>query len=83
MSYEHAKNDPIAEAEIVVSHAEEEDDARDPRLVELYLDTDEMYSKGNSSWVQRLMSRSKGYLIKYPAVPPLGFPYQVTSRGVT
>lgn len=43
MSYEHAKNDPIAEAEIVVSHAEEEDDARDPRLVELYLDTDEMY----------------------------------------
>lgn len=43
MSYEHAKTDPIAEAEIVVSRAEEEDDARDPRLVELYLDTDEMY----------------------------------------
>jgi len=43
MSYEHAKNDPIAEAEIVVSRAEEEDDARDPRLVELYLDSDEMY----------------------------------------
>ncbi|MDA0203962.1 MAG: hypothetical protein O3A53_01155 [Acidobacteria bacterium] len=43
MSYEHAKNDPIAEAEIVVARAEEENDVRDPRLVELYLDTDELY----------------------------------------
>jgi hypothetical protein len=43
MSYEHAKNDPIAQAEILVTRAEEEDDVRDPRLVELYLDTDEMY----------------------------------------
>jgi hypothetical protein len=43
MSYEHAKLDPIAEAEIVTPRAEEEDDIREPRLVELYLDTDEMY----------------------------------------
>ncbi len=43
MSYEHAKNDPIAEAEIVPSASEEENDVREPRLVELYLDTDEMY----------------------------------------
>lgn len=43
MSYEHVKNDPIAEAEIVPASTEEDNDARDPRLVELYLDTDEMY----------------------------------------
>lgn len=43
MSYEHAKSDPIAEAEIVPSGADEENDVREPRLVELYLDTDEMY----------------------------------------
>jgi hypothetical protein len=43
MSYEHAKSDPIAEAEIVPPGVEEENDVREPRLVELYLDTDEMY----------------------------------------
>ncbi len=43
MSYQHAKADPIAEAEIVHMNADEEDDVQDPRLMELYLDSDGRY----------------------------------------
>jgi hypothetical protein len=43
MSYEHAKEESIAQAEIIPPGTEEEDDAREPRLMELYLDTDETY----------------------------------------
>jgi hypothetical protein len=43
MSYEHAKEDPVALAEIVPPNTEEDNDASEPRLMELYLDTDEIY----------------------------------------
>lgn len=43
MSYEHAKQDPIAEAEVAPPSTEEDNDAREPRLLQLFLDTDEIY----------------------------------------
>ena len=43
MSYEHAKEEAIAQAEIIPPGTEEDNDAREPRLMELYLDTDETY----------------------------------------
>ena len=43
MSYEHAKDEPIAEAEVLPPDAEEDDDVRDPRLFQLFLDTDGEY----------------------------------------
>ncbi len=43
MSYQHAKDEPIAQAEVMHMDASEEDDVQDPRLLELYLDTDVRY----------------------------------------
>lgn len=43
MSYEHAKEDPIALAEIIPPGADEENDVSEARLMELFLDTDEIY----------------------------------------
>ncbi|MBI1357080.1 MAG: hypothetical protein GC160_22290 [Acidobacteria bacterium] len=43
MSYSHASSEPIAEAEAWPVGAEEEDDLREPRLLQLYLDSDARY----------------------------------------
>lgn len=43
MSYEHVREDPIAEAEILALNAEEDDDAEDSRSVALFLDSDANY----------------------------------------
>ena len=43
MSYQHAKPDPIAEAEAIRADAEESDDVTEPRLLQLFLDTDGRY----------------------------------------
>ena len=43
MSYEHAKEEPIAEAEVLPANAEEDDEVQDPRLFQLYLDSDSNY----------------------------------------
>ncbi len=43
MSYAHALEDPIAEAEAIHIDAEEEDEVVDPRLLQLFLDSDGVY----------------------------------------
>lgn len=43
MSYAHALDDPIAEAEAIHADAEEQDEVVEPRLLQLYLDTDGVY----------------------------------------
>ena len=43
MSYAHALDEPIAEAEAIHANAEEEDEVVDPRLLQLFLDTDGVY----------------------------------------
>jgi hypothetical protein len=43
MSYSHALDDPIAEAEAIRADAEEEDEVAAPRLLQLFLDTDAVY----------------------------------------
>ena len=43
MSYQHAKDDPIAQAEVMHMAADEEDEVQEPRLLELFLDTDGRY----------------------------------------
>jgi hypothetical protein len=43
MSFSHANPDPIAEAEVIQPNSAEADDVRDPRLFELYLDSDAKY----------------------------------------
>jgi hypothetical protein len=43
MSYQHAKQEPIADAEVLHMDAAEEDDVQDPRLMQLYLDSDGRY----------------------------------------
>jgi len=43
MSYSHATDDPIAEAEALPVGAEEEDEVREPRLLQLFLDADARY----------------------------------------
>jgi hypothetical protein len=43
MSYAHATDDPIVEAEALTPGAEEEDDIREPRLLQLFLDSDGRY----------------------------------------
>ena len=43
MGYEHADLTPIAEAEILPVAAEEADDVRDERLLQLFLDTDGVF----------------------------------------
>jgi len=43
MSYEHAKEDPIVEAEILAPDADEDDDVIDSRSVALFLDADANY----------------------------------------
>lgn len=43
MSYAHATEVPVAEAEAIVAAAEEEDDIHEPRLLQLFLDSDARY----------------------------------------
>jgi len=43
MSYAHALDDPIAEAQAIHADAEEEDEVVEPRLLQLFLDTDGVY----------------------------------------
>jgi len=43
MSYAHALDEPIAEAEAIRANADEEDDIVEPRLLQLFLDTDAVY----------------------------------------
>ena len=43
MSYAHASEDPIAEAEAWPIHTEEDNDVREPRLLQLFLDSDARY----------------------------------------
>ena len=43
MSYEHASEDPVAEAQAIHENAEEEDEVVEPRLLQLFLDTDSVY----------------------------------------
>jgi hypothetical protein len=43
MSYAHAINEPVAEAEALRQDAEEEDEVIEPRLLQLFLDTDGVY----------------------------------------
>ena len=43
MSYVHALDEPIAEAEAIHKDAVEEDDISEPRLLQLFLDTDGVY----------------------------------------
>ncbi len=43
MSYAHALDDPIAEAEAIHAEAAEEDEVTGPRLLQLFLDTDGVY----------------------------------------
>lgn len=43
MSYAHALEDPIAEAEAIHAAAEEENEVVEPRLLQLFLDTDGVY----------------------------------------
>ena len=43
MSHQHAKPDPIAEAEAIRADADESDDVTEPRLLQLFLDTDARY----------------------------------------
>ena len=43
MSLQHARSKPIAEAEVLQLHEEEESDVRDPTLIELFLDVDGFY----------------------------------------
>ena len=43
MSYAHALDDPIAEAEVIRQDADESDEVLEPRLLQLFLDTDAVY----------------------------------------
>lgn len=43
MSYSHASENPVIEAEALVPAAEEEDDIHEPRLLQLFLDSDGRY----------------------------------------
>ena len=43
MSYSHAKDEPIAEAEALPVGADEENDVLEPRLLQLFLDSDGRY----------------------------------------
>jgi len=43
MSHQHAKPDPIAEAEAIRADADESDEVTDPRLLQLFLDSDGRY----------------------------------------
>ena len=43
MSYAHATEDPIVEAEALTPAPEEEDDIHEPRLLQLFLDSDGRY----------------------------------------
>jgi hypothetical protein len=43
MSYAHAAEEPIAQAEAIHANAEEEDEVVEPRLLQLFLDTDGVY----------------------------------------
>lgn len=43
MSYSHALEEPIAEAEAIHADAEEKDEIVEPRLLQLFLDTDGVY----------------------------------------
>jgi hypothetical protein len=43
MSYAHALEEPIAEAEAIRQDAVEEDEVVEPRLLQLFLDTDGVY----------------------------------------
>ncbi len=43
MSHSHAKDEPIVEAEVLPPDAEEDDEVRDPRLFQLFLDSDGRY----------------------------------------
>jgi hypothetical protein len=43
MSYAHALDDPIAEAEAIHADADEQDDIVEPRLLQLFLDIDGVY----------------------------------------
>ncbi len=43
MSYAHATDDPIAEAEAIRLTADEDNDVQEPRLLQLFLDNDGRY----------------------------------------
>ena len=43
MSYAHASEEPVAQAEAIHTNAEEQDEVVEPRLLQLFLDTDAVY----------------------------------------